>query len=97
MVFNIISHHSLPFRSQTMKGRGKHSQGMGIGSVLLNKGGIGSASSYIDIDDYIDTTGRNPYKSSQHSMGKGFDKLASKLSNLKIEPLSNIKRRNITM
>ena len=97
MVFNIISHHSLPFRAQTMKGRGKYSQGKGIGSLLLQKGGPGSASSYIDIDDYIDTTGRNPYKSSQHAKGKGLEKLASKLSNLKIEPSSTMRRKNITM
>jgi len=97
MVFNIVSHHSLPFRAQTMKGRGKHSQGQGIGGLLLNKGGVGSASSYIDIDDYIDTTGRNPFKSSQHARGRGLEKLASKLSNLKIEPSSTIKRKNIVM
>ena len=97
MVYNIVSHHSLPFRSQTMKGVGKHSQGQGIGTLLLNKGGAGSASSYIDIDDYIDTTGRNPFKSDQHAKGKGFEKLASKLSNLKIEPSSTIRRKNITM
>jgi hypothetical protein len=97
MVYNIVSHHSLPFRSQTMKGVGKHSQGQGMGSLLLNKGGAGGASSYIDIDDYIDTTGRNPYKSDQHAKGKGFEKLSSKLSNLKIEPSSTIKRKNIVM
>ena len=97
MVYNIISHHSLPFRAQTMKGIGKHSQGQGMGSLLLQKGGPGGASSYIDIDDYIDTTGRNPYKSGQHAKGKGLEKLSSKLSNLKIEPSSTIRRKNITM
>lgn len=97
MVFNIVSHHSLPFRSQTMKGRGKHSQGCGMGSLLLNKGGAGGASSYIDIDDYIDTTGRNPFKSEQHAKGRGLENLSSKLSKLKIEPSSTIRRKNIVM
>ena len=97
MVFNIVSHHSLPFRSQTMKGRGKHSQGRGMGSLLLQTGGPGGASSYIDIDDYIDTTGRNPYKTDQHIKGRGLEQLASKLSKLNIEPMGNIKRKNIRM
>jgi len=97
MVFNIVRHHSLPFRAQTMKGGAKHTQGQGIGGLLLNKGGAGGASSYIDIDDYIDTTGRNPYKTEQHAKGRGFEKLSSKLSNLKIEPSSTIRRKNITM
>ena len=94
MVNSIIRHHSLPFRSQTMKGVGKHSSGQGMGSLLLNKGGAGGASSYIDIDDYIDTTGRNPYKTAS---GKGLEKLSGKLSKLQIEPSSTIKRKNITM
>lgn len=97
MVYNIVRHHSLPFRSQTMKGGAKYTQGKGMGSLLLSKGGAGSASSYIDIDDYIDTTGVNPYKSAQHAKGRGLEKLSSKLSNLRIEPSSSIKRKNITM
>jgi len=35
-------------------------QGKGA-SVLLQKGGAGGASSYSGIDDYVATTGRNPY------------------------------------
>ena len=97
MVFNIVRHHSLPFRAQTMKGVGKHTQGQGIGGLLLNKGGAGGASSYIDIDDYIDTTGRNPFKSEQHAKGRGLENLSSKLSKLKIEPSSTIRRKNIVM
>jgi len=97
MVFNIVSKHSLPFRGQTMGSNGRHTTGSGMGSLLLNKGGSGSASSYIDIDDYIDTTGRNPFKSKSHMDGNGFSKINSKLANLKIEPASNIRRKNITM
>jgi hypothetical protein len=62
------------------------------------KGGAGSASSYIDIDDYIHTTGRNPYKESTSVVhGRGLEKLSSKISKLEIEPQSSIKRKNITM
>jgi hypothetical protein len=94
MVHNIVSSHTLPFRHQVMKKTGKHIQGAGMGSLLLNKGGAGGASSYIDMDDYISTTGRNPFKSTQ---GQGLNKLASKISKLEINPPSAIKRKNITM
>jgi len=97
MVYNIITKHSLPFRTQTLKGIGKHSSGMGIGGILLNTGGPGSASSYMDIDDYIDTTGINPYKASQRSKGKGLEALSSKLSKLNIAPANTTRRKNITM
>ena len=93
MVHNIIKFHSLPFRGQTMKHSGRHSSGSGMGSVLLNTGGAGSASSYIDIDDYISQTKRDPFKQSQ---GKGLSSLSSKLRNLQIEP-SHPKRSNIRM
>ena len=42
-------------------GRRRHIHGRGMGSVLLNKGGAGSGSSYSSIDDYIATTHNNPY------------------------------------
>ena len=95
---NIVKFHTLPFRTQTMKGGSKHTIGRGMGSLLLNKGGAGGASSYMDIDDYISTTGRNPYKETKgHIFGKGLEKLSSKISKLEIEPPSNIRRKNITM
>lgn len=96
MVQNIVKHHTLPFRHQVLTKTGKHIQGMGMGSVLLSKGGPGGASSYIDIDDYISTTGRNPYRS-KGSRGQGLEKLTSKLQKLEITPPSDIKRKNITM
>ena len=87
---------TLPFRSEVMVHKGKHSKGAGMGSVLLNTGGPGSASSYIDIDDYIEQTGRNPY--GKKGMGiKGLNELSSKLSKMSINPPSNIRRKNITM
>ena len=63
--------------------------GSGMGSVLLRTGGPGAASSYQDIDDYISTTGINPYTRVAKPSGRGLsDKLSSKLSNLKIESKS---------
>jgi hypothetical protein len=96
MVHNIITKTTLPFRGQVMSHKGKHSSGQGMGSVLLNTGGPGSASSYIDIDDYIETTGNNPYGSKGKGI-KGLNELSSKLKNLNINPPSSIKRKNITM
>lgn len=76
--------------------KGKHTSGKGMGSVLLNTGGAGSASSYIDIDDYIETTGRDPFKTSGKGI-KGLNELSTKLKNLNINPPTSIKRKNITM
>jgi hypothetical protein len=96
MVYNIITKATLPFRGQVMNHKGKHSSGKGMGSLLLNTGGAGSASSYIDIDDYIETTGRNPYGAKGQGM-KGLSELSAKLSKMNLQPSSNIKRKNITM
>ena len=96
---NIVRFHTLPFRSQVMKGGSHHSVGRGGASLLLQKGGAGSASTYMDIDDYIHTTGRNPYKDTRSAvLGKGLEKLSSKISKLEIEPSSTyMKKKNITM
>jgi hypothetical protein len=93
MVHNIVSKASLPFRGQVLQHRGKHLKGSGMGSVLLNTGGAGSASSYIDIDDYIHTTGRNPFS----TKGKGLGDLSKKLQKLNVQPEANIRRKNIIM
>jgi hypothetical protein len=95
MVHNIVLKTILPFRGQVLERKGKHIQGAGMGSVLLNTGGAGSASSYIDIDDYIQTTKNNPFKGS--GMGGDLSKLSQKLSKININPSSNIRRKNITM
>jgi len=95
---NIIRFHSLPFRGQTFKSHGHRSVGRGNGSILLQKGGAGSASSYMDIDDYIHQTKRNPYTEKSHSHGEGLRKLSSKISKLEIEPSAHrAVRKNITM
>lgn len=90
MVHNTFSTMSLPFRGQVMRRKG-----CGMGSVLLQKGGPGSASSYIDIDDYIQQTNRDPFKSGKGI--KGLSELTGKLQKLNVNPQSNIRGRNITM
>jgi hypothetical protein len=76
----------------------KFVKGEGMGSVLLRTAGPGAASSYMDMDDYISTTGINPYTRAGVSQGKGLPKgLSSKLSNLNIAPPVNAVRKNIVM
>lgn len=73
-------------------------KGEGMGSVLLRTGGGGSASSYLDIDDYISTTGLNPYTRAGTAKGKGLpSKLSAKLSKLNIAPPTDRPRKNIVM
>ena len=73
-------------------------KGSGMGSVLLRPGGGGSASSYMDMDDYIATTGINPYTRAGVSKGKGLpSSLSSKLSKLSIAPPTSLPRKNIVM
>jgi len=51
-------------------------RGMGMGSVLLD-GGLGGQSSYESVDEYISTTGRNPY-----STGGSLERMNRKLEAL---------------
>ena len=77
--------------------------GCGIGGVLLD-GGIGGQSSYSSLDNYIETTGRNPVTNTinrpqkiQLTSGSGLaDKIAEKLSKLKLDKPKK-KKKNITM
>ena len=98
MVHNITRYAKLPF-SNTQVSRGStRSIGQGMGSVLLNKGGGGSASSYLDIDDYIHQTGLDPYNRQSKSSGQGMKSISDKLSKLSLD--SGIKKKikkNITM
>jgi len=76
-----------------------HVQGRGMGAVVIRKGGPGAGSSYMDLEDYIHTTGNNPetYASNfakRMSGGRISKNLSSKLSSLSIEPK---KRKNIVM
>jgi hypothetical protein len=76
----------------------KHINGKGMGSVLLD-GGMGGASSggsYSSVDDYINTTGVNPYSHSS-SLGKGLKSMNSKIESLlvKSKKLNPKKDKNI--
>jgi hypothetical protein len=76
-----------------------HVQGKGMGAVVIRKGGPGAGSSYMDLEDYIHTTGNNPETyaadfTAKMSGGRISKKLSSKLSSLSIEPK---KRKNIVM
>jgi hypothetical protein len=94
----------LPMRNAMMRSHTGRimAKGEGMGSVLLSKGGPGAGSSYMDIDDYISTTGINPYtrngvqKSKAKSTGTGLKSLTEKLSKLTVAP-EGVKRKNITM
>ena len=78
---------SLPFSNAKLFSHKSVVHGSGMGSVLLRTAGGGAGSSYLDMDDYIATTGLNPYaRSSVKSSGNGLvDRLGSKLSSLNIE------------
>ena len=99
MVHNISKVAKLPFSNAMVhphSGR-VHSKGSGMGSVLLRTGGPGAGSSYMDMDDYIATTGINPYARAKSS-GKGLESLSSKLSKLNVSPPDvKLKKKNITM
>ena len=100
MVHNTTKLLKLPFSNATMNSSTKsvNVKGEGMGSVLLRTGGPGAGSSYMDIDDYIRTTGINPMARVKKGevKGEGMKKLHSKLSKLQVEP-KGVKRKNITM
>lgn len=95
MVFNTTRYAKFPFSASSMTAHTKKMTGKGMGSVLLSTGGGGAASSYMDMDDYIRTTGINPY--TRGTSGSGMKGLHSKLSRLNIEKPSRPKMKNITM
>ena len=77
----------MPMSNGTLHvGRRQHINGRGMGSVLLNKGGAGSGSSYSSIDDYIATTHNNPY-ASPPIVGGSIGKRSLLSMNKKIEGL----------
>lgn len=100
MVFNSARYIKLPMSNATMRSHNGRvvMRGQGAGGVLLKLAGGGNASSYSDIDDYISTTGINPYtRAGTVKTGSGLGKkLSEKLSKLSIIPEGS-KRKNITM
>lgn len=104
MVYNTTKTAMLPHHKTSnlsaLSAKGKGMKFIG-GSILLQKGGPGAASSYMDMDDYISTTGINPYTRAgvSQSKGSGIPKsITSKLSKLSIAPPpAGPKRKNIVM
>lgn len=98
MVYNTSRIIRLPMGGHTMMARNQQVMGKGMGSVLLSNAGGGAGSSYSDLDDYIKTTGIDPYTRQQSKASKGFGlkSVASKLQGLAITPSSG-RRKNITM
>lgn len=89
----MVHHIVFPNSNAKMKTLTRTFNGGGYGTVLLD-GGLGGQSSYYGIDNYIETTGRDPRKS-----GRGLDdKISAKLSKLNIAPpTSKPKMKNITL
>ena len=96
MVYSTTRHIKLPFSNTKMTAHTKRFYGQGMGSVLLRTAGGGNGSSYSDMDDYIATTGINPY-ARKGMEGTGMRSLSEKLSKLNIEPKLHVKKKNITM
>ena len=96
MPHNTLRIAKLPFSNGHMSPLTKKIVGTGNGSVLLRTGGGGAGSSYLDMDDYIRTTGLNPLS---RSKGQGLKTLSDKLSKLSVEhkPLVKGKVKNIVM
>lgn len=101
MVHNSTRIAKFPFSNAVMASHTKKMTGSGNGSVLLRTAGPGAGSSYLDIDDYVRTTGVNPYARTAQAptIGSGMKGLASKLSKLNIEKptVGKPKMKNITM
>ena len=87
------------YRPHTMSGRvvTNKMKGTGMGSVLLNKGGAGSGSSYYSMQDYLATTGEKRDQAKGLGVGGAIeDKLSKlKLANPKIMEAPRRKPKNI--
>lgn len=87
----MVKHIVLPNTGSKMRTLTRSFNGAGYGTVLLD-GGLGGQSSYSSIDNYIETTGRNP----RNPGGKGLsDNINAKLKNLSIN--TKPKRKNISL
>lgn len=88
------NHIMFPSSNAKMKTLTRTFNGGGYGTVLLD-GGIGGQSSYYGIDNYIETTGRDPRKLSGNGLA---DRISSKLRKLNIaHPTAKPKMKNITL
>ena len=100
-----LPHSSAKLRALNRRSINPRMYGTGAPAFLLD-GGIGGQSSYQSIEDYINTTGRNPYNNKIDrtqsipalKSGTGLaDKIASKLSKLSLEKPNKPKKKNIVM
>jgi hypothetical protein len=100
-----LPHSSAKLRALNRASMNSRIQGRGAPTFLLD-GGIGGQSSYTSVEDYMNTTGRDPYTNKlnrpqvipAHVSGSGLaDKIASKLSKLSLEKPSKPKKKNIVM
>ena len=91
------NHIMFPTSNAKMKTLTRSFNGGGYGTVLLD-GGIGGQSSYFGLDNYIETTGRDP-RTTTMTKGNGLaDRISSKLRKLNIAPpTSKPKMKNITL
>lgn len=72
--------------------------GSGMGSILLSRAGGGAGSTYMDLDDYLTTTGIDPFQRTKtQSKGEGLRKLGQKLAGFKLSDEPKKLRKNITM
>ena len=105
------THHIMfPYSSAKLRSINRASikpimHGSGAPTFLLD-GGVGGQSSYSSIEDYMKTSGRNPYDNKINRLqnvpalksGTGLaDKIAHKLSKLSLDKPKKIKRKNIVM
>jgi hypothetical protein len=77
-----------------ISGKTARRHGRGMGSILLQSGGPGSASSYEGVEDYKDTTGRGLGLGLGCGLGINRSGLNKKLESLSITP-SKQKPKNI--
>lgn len=77
-----------------VSGKNARRQGRGMGSILLQRGGPGGASSYEGTEDYKDTTGRGLGLGLGCGLGINRGGLNAKLESLSITPLKQ-KPKNI--
>lgn len=79
--------HQKMFRPHTMNGRVVINKkcGTGMGSVLLNSGGAGSASSYASMEDYLHTKTGGRVRPPPVGLGLG-GQIEAKLQALQVRP-----------
>jgi hypothetical protein len=100
-----LPHSSAKLRAINRVAVNPRIHGRGAPSFLLD-GGIGGQSSYTSVEDYMNTTGRDPYTNTMKrpqvipalKSGSGLaDKIASKLSKLSLDKPNKPKKKNIVM